>query len=245
MANIPVVDKMDARKGLIASLVLMLVAFLLLSFMYYEIPDPLPEDTVVKATTEIDEIVLKELKMEGGAGGGEPTDAPIDEPKPQTEQVITNNRPEQTTVPTGQSTHTNANNQENTASTTQQSDNPFAQGGSGGGQGGGNGTGFGSDNGNTAGTGNGNGTGAAGRTRLNNVSVGGIYIDTDAKIGYKLTVDAQGNVIAFTTVKGNTTTTNQSLINKIGFAIKKQVKYNKASGASLVYVFYTVYVKAT
>lgn len=245
MANIPIVDKMDARKGLIASLLLMLIAFLLLSFMYYEIPDPLPEDTIVVATTEIDEIVLKELKMEGGAGGGEPTDAPIDEPKPQTEQVITNTRPNQTSTPTGESTNTNANNQNNTASTTQQNNNPFPNGGSGGGEGGGNGEGFGTDNGNTAGNGNGNGTGAASRKRLNNVSVSGIYIDTDAKIGYKLTIDAQGNVIAFTNVKGTTTTTNQSLINKIGFAIKKQVKYNKSPGASLVFAFYTVYVKAT
>lgn len=245
MANIPIVDKMDARKGLIASLLLMLIGFVLLSFMYYEIPDPLPEDTVVIAKTEIDEIVLKELKMEGGSGGGEPTDAPIDQPKPQTEQVLTNTRPTETNIPTGQSTHTNANNPDNTASTTQQVDNPFGNGGNGSGNGGGSGTGLGQDTGNTDGSGGGSGTGAASRKRLNNVSVGGIYIDTDATIGYKLTVDAQGNVVAFTNVKGTTTTTNQSLINKIGYAIKSQVKFNKDSGSPLVYQFYTVRVKAT
>ncbi|MFT5860341.1 MAG: hypothetical protein ACI865_002451 [Flavobacteriaceae bacterium] len=245
MANLPVVDKNDARKGLIASLLLMLIGFVLLSFMYYEIPDPLPAPTIVVTHTEIDEIVLKELKMEGGIGGGDPTDAPIDEPKPQTQEVITNTKPSNTQVPTGSSTHTNANNPDNTASTTVQDPNPFATGGDGGGEGGGSGDGFGTDSGNTNGGGSGTGTGAAGRKRLNNVSVNGIYINTHATIGFKLTVDAQGNVIAFTNVKGTTTTTDQNLINKIGYAIKKQVKFNKDPGSPLVYQFYTVRVKAT
>ncbi|MFT5777478.1 MAG: hypothetical protein ACI837_000412 [Crocinitomicaceae bacterium] len=244
MATIPVVDKNDAKKGLIASLLLMLAAILLLSFMYYEIPDPLPEDVIVKTDTVIDEILLKELKMEGGAGGGEPTDAPIAPPTPQTQEVITNNKPADTQVPTGQSNHTNATNNTNKPSTTTQSNNPFETGGDGGGTGGGSGTGMGTDSG--SGTGGSQGTGSGkGRVRLSHVSVSGIRIDTDATIGFKLTVDAQGNVIAFQNVKGTTTTTDQLLINKIGTAVKRQVKFNKDPGSALIYQFYTIHVKAT
>ena len=82
------------------------------------------------------------------------------------------------------------------------------------------------------------------RTRLNNVDVQKIPIETDVKIAYKLTIDAEGNVVAFTYYGSKTTTTDLTLINKIGYEIKKQVKYAKKPNAPLVYVDYTVNVKA-
>jgi hypothetical protein len=82
------------------------------------------------------------------------------------------------------------------------------------------------------------------RTRLNNVSIHNIEIKEDVTIYYKLIVDAGGNVVAFSHLKYNTTTTDMTLINKIGVAIKKQVKFNKAPGAPLVYQFYTIHIKA-
>ena len=115
--------------------------------------------------------------------------------------------------------------------------NPFGDGGSG------NGAGLGSDSG-----GRGNGTGIGfdnNRKRLNNVSVSGIEIDVQATIYYKLTIDGNGNVIAFSHSGSKTTTTNLQLINRIGVAIKNQVKYNKVPDAPLTYQFYTIHVKPT
>lgn len=109
-------------------------------------------------------------------------------------------------------------------------ENPFASGG-------GSGSGF--------GTGSQEGIGFGTRTRLNNVDVQNITIETDAKIYYKLTIDSDGNVVAFTYYASKTTTTDLTLINKIGYEIKKQVKYSKKPNAPLVYVDYTVNVKAT
>lgn len=81
------------------------------------------------------------------------------------------------------------------------------------------------------------------RTRLNNVHVTDIQIDEEASIYYKLTVDQHGNVVAFSYIKYKTTTTNTTLINRLGEEIKKQVKYNKSSNTSLEYQYYTIHVK--
>ncbi len=88
------------------------------------------------------------------------------------------------------------------------------------------------------------GIGFGSRSRLSNVDVQNISIETDAKIYYKLTIDAEGNVVAFTHYGSKTTTKDLTLINKIGYEIKKQVKYSKKQNAPLMYVDYTVNVKA-
>jgi len=82
------------------------------------------------------------------------------------------------------------------------------------------------------------------RIRMNNVSVSNIRIKEDVAIRYKLAVDAHGNVVAFSYVPSNTTTTDLILINKIGVEIKKQLKYEKSEGAPLEYVFYKIHLKA-
>lgn len=136
-------------------------------------------------------------------------------------------------------TPTNLSNKPATNYTNSPSNNPFGSGhdnpfGTGGGSGPGSGTGTGSQDGIGFGT----------RSRLSNVDVQNISIETDAKIYYKLTIDADGNVVAFTYYGSKTTTTDLTLINKIGYEIKKQVKYSKKQNAPLVYVDYTVSVKA-
>lgn len=243
MATIPIVDTFDKRVGIISAVVLMLVTFIVLWFLTYDIPNPLPTVREVPAVAMVDEIILKELKVDGGSsGGGTPNNSQKAEPKPVQQQSITNNKPAQTSTQTGgQATSGSSNNTENTQ-TGGTSTNPFGgDGGSGGGSGGGNGTGFGQDSGEGTGTGSGIGFGK-GRTRLNNVDVHNISIETSAKIYYKLTVDSNGNVVAFSHYKSKTTTTDQTLINKIGYAIKKQVKYSKAPGSPLVYQDYTISV---
>ena len=82
-----------------------------------------------------------------------------------------------------------------------------------------------------------------GRKRLNQVQINDIQINEEATIYYKLTVDSNGNVLAFSNLKSKTTTTNMMLINKVGVLIKKQVKYNKVPGASLTYELYSIYVR--
>ncbi len=243
MATIPVVNTVDKRIGMISAVALLFITIIILLLLTYDIPNPLPTIRKVPAVAMVDEIVLKKLVVEGGSGGGTPSDNPLDDPKPQTQQAITStSKPSKTTTQTGgQANNTNAQNSQNSSSSTQQSNNPFGDGGSGGGAGGGNGTGFGQDSGEGSGTGPGIGFGK-GRVRQNNVKVSKISIETNAKIYFKLTVDSDGNVVDFSHYASKTTTTDQTLINQIGYAIKKQVKYNKAAGSPLVYQDYTISV---
>jgi len=242
MATIPVVDTVDKRIGIISALALLLITFVVLLLLTYDIPNPLPKVRIVPAVVEIDEIVLKKLVIEGGAGGGTPSDAENPDPKPQTQQSITQtSKPSQTSTVTGGQSNTSTTTNSQNDPSGGPSANPFGGGGSGGGSGGGNGTGVGTTDGS-------NGTGTAGigfgsgRTRINNVSVHDISIETSAKIFYKLTVDSNGNVVAFSHYASKTTTTDQTLINRIGFEIKKQVKYSKSNNAPLVYQDYTISV---
>ncbi len=240
MAAIPIVNQMDKRYGIVAAVLLLTSTIVLLNVLYYQIPDPPPKDIPLHAEMPpLDEIQLENLIVDGGGGSGEPTDAPIDQPKPQTQQVLTNDRPDNTTTPTGQSNHTNANNNTHTASTPNQSSDPFNSGGMGGGNTGGSGTGFGQDTG--TGTGPGNNSGGGARTRLNEVSVSGIQINVTATIHLKLTIDTKGNVVNVENIKSKTTTTDQILINRIINAVKEQVKYSKGNGFSTQY--YTVKVR--
>ena len=115
-------------------------------------------------------------------------------------------------------------------------ENPFAEGSMGMGSGSSYGSGsFGADSGYDA---------ERERVRLNNVSVNDIEITEDARIVYKLLINADGDVVKYACSRSNTTTTNQVLINEIGEAIRKQVKYNKVPGAPQKYVFYSVVLRA-
>ena len=242
MASIPIVNIIDKRKGAIAALIGMILLGVYMALISFQIADPPPQPVLVEVETHIPELVLKSLTVEGGSGSGKPSDAPIKDPTPQTEQVITQTESE-TEVNTGQSNHTNNPNSSETNSTTEQSDDPFASGGNGTGDDGGSGDTFGGDSG-TGTNGNGGGGSGKGRVRLNDPIMTGLQSNISATIHLKLTIDAQGNVIAAYNIKASTTTTNQILINRVIYEVKKQVKYNKDPGSPLAKVFMSVIVKA-
>ncbi len=242
MARIPIVNKVDKRKGAIVALLFMLAMAIYVGLISFQIADPPPQPVLVEVDTEIPEIVLKNLTVDGGSASGSPSDAPVEQPKPQTEQVITTEESDRVEN-TGQSNHTTAPVSDNTNSTTQTSDNPFASGGSSDGNQGGSGNTFGTDGTGTDGTGGGSGSGK-GRIRLNDPILTDLKSNVNAYIYLKLTIDAQGNVVSASNIKSQTTTTNQILINKVIYQVKKQVKYNKDEGAPLAKVFMTVKVDA-
>lgn len=126
------------------------------------------------------------------------------------------------------------------------SNSPF--GGEGGfGQDSGFGQGSGEGTGQGSGIGLGSGTGIQNdhrRVRLNNVDIQNIEVAKDATINYQLTVDAVGNVLAFSLAGIRDMSLDQALVNKVGAAIKKQVKYNKAKGSPMVYQYYTIHIEA-
>lgn len=206
--------------------------------------DPPPQVYVMKTSTPFTELELKNLKVEtGGSGGGTPSDAPIDEPTPVTQQVLTKPKNPKTQTTTGKANNTTTSNSQNTSTSTQQSTNPFGTGGSDGKGGSGSGGPFGDDKG-TGGSGPGGPGSGEGRIRLNDPQVEHITTNVNVTIYLKITINADGNVVsAISTSK--TTTTDQRIINQVIAAVKSQVKYNKDPGASLATTFLTVKVNAT
>src|SRR3989338_2243672 len=131
MATIPVVNTIDKRKGIVTSIFTLLLLLFYLMWATLEKADPPPQDPIVMTETIMpEEIDLKNFVVDGGAAAGSPTDDVVKPPTPQTEKVLTTNKPSNTSTPTGQSNHTNANNSNNTSSTSQASNNPFGSGGS-------------------------------------------------------------------------------------------------------------------
>ncbi|MCE2711010.1 MAG: hypothetical protein LW688_00535 [Cryomorphaceae bacterium] len=245
MGAYPIVRESDRNAGIIASAVTMLILFLYLYFTTIFMADPPPRDIPVKTETTIDQLELKDLIVEnpGGQGGGTPSNDPLDEPKPQTQQVLTKPKNPRTQTTTGQSTNDNNPFSNNPSSSIQQSNNPFGDGGSGGGRGGGRGGGFGSDEGNH-GTGRGGTGDGSGRVRLNDPKVDHIQTDVDVTINLKLTINATGEVISAANIASKTTTTDQRIINQVIAAVKSQVKYSKDLDAGLVLAYLTVKVNA-
>lgn len=243
MASIPVVNTIDKRRGIITSIIVMILIVVYLMLIKFEMADPPPVDIDVKLAEPLDVTEIKNLTIEGGAGGGTPSDDPVTDPKPQTENILASTNPQETQTNTGQGNTTNDPNSQNDPSNSQQSDNPFADGGNGGGTGGGSGDTFGGDSGEGTDGNGGNGSGE-GRVRLNNVNITNLQYNSDEKIYLKLIIDAQGNVVQVVNLKGKTTTSDQILINKVKVAVQKQVKYNKQQGAPLAAVYYTVGINA-
>ncbi|MEJ6776165.1 MAG: hypothetical protein QNK85_02430 [Crocinitomicaceae bacterium] len=244
MASLPIVNSIDKRKGIITAVFTMLLLLLYLWFTTFEMADPPPQDVIVEATTEFPkEIILENLKIEGGSGAGKASDAILDEPKPKTEKLITKTDNKDTQVNTGKANTTNSSNSQNNNTTPTKSSDPFASGGNGTGDDGGSGDKFGGDSG-TGTAGNGGNGGGNGRIRKNDPVINGLGSNVDVTIHLKLTIDAEGNVISASNIKAQTTTSNQVLINRVINEVKKQVKYNKEPGAPLAKVFMPVYIKA-
>jgi hypothetical protein len=220
--------------------------FLIIIYLFlktFEMADPPPVAFVMKTETVIDQLVLENLRVEsGGMGGGTPSDDPVADPTPQTQQVITKAKNPKTKTNTGKSSHTTTPNSQNSASTPQQSNNPFG-GGNDGKEGGGSGGPFGADKGNTGPGPGGQGSGAN-RSRLNDPSVDHISTDVTVTIYLKLTINEDGNVVSAVNTS-KTTTTDQRIINQVITAVKSQVKYNKDAGAGLATTYWTINVSAT
>lgn len=244
MATIPIANVIDKRKGAIAAAVVLLLLFIYLLITTFEMADPPPKDPILKTETVIpEELILKNLKVEGGSGAGSASNDPVDEPKPVTQEVITGKNNPNTKVNTGKGKNTTDPNSKESNTTTHKSDNPFASGGNGNSDDGGNGKTFGNDKGSGTGGNAGNGNGD-GRIRLNDPNVEDLKSNIDATIHLKLTIDAEGNVVGATNISAKTTTTNQILINRVVSEVKRQVKYNKQSGAPLANVYLSVSIKA-
>jgi hypothetical protein len=238
-----VADPKDVKVGLVSALAAIFVLMILLFLITYQIADPPAQDVVVTAEAVIDEILLKDLKLESGSiGGGSASNDPVDKPKQQIQEVITG-KSKRSSAKSGKSNKTNGNDANNEASTTVQSQDPFGSGGSGGKNGGGNGPFSGPGNSDDGDGGFGKGNGQS-RLRINNASLPLYDIDFDSNIHLQLTVNANGEVIAAKCIKSKTTCTDQRIINQVVNEVMRQVKYKKEIGAGLIYTFYTVKILA-
>ena len=237
MATIPIVSTFDRRAGIISAVIAMIVLLIVILFLTYEQADPLPEDIPITLAEPLDPIAVEEIRNVvadlGGGGGGDPSESPKNDPI-QVEAVLTQtNSDTEVTSGTGNTTTSTVDN----GPSGNEVPNMFGGGGNGG-EGSGNGPGFGPANGpGTNGTGGGNG--GAGRKVVTQVS---FKLDYDHVVSFrfKVTIDANGNVISAQVVKGSTTTTDQALINKVKQAVIKQVKYSKSPGSSAVVKIYNI-----
>lgn len=249
--------KKDRKVALIYSIGSVILFILITIFMRFSIKPPLPVDLPplksdeVIEMFEVDRTNVKITDEAGSEGqqGGDPSDAPLSDPQPQSEQILTQNTASETQAFSGNSNNNNTeNNSTNTTTSTSPSKNPFGTGGSGGGNGGGRGgTGFGKDNGTGTGEGGaGSGSGRterAQRTRLTSPET--VDSDQSGVVYIQVTINAEGDVVKAVNLSGETTITNQRIINQVLGNVKKQVKYNKMPGTSPQSQRLRIDVKAT
>lgn len=251
MELLVVSNKEDITKSRIFSVAIIAVLLFLISFIHIStVTDPPVYSPVTREVPlEFLELKLAADNREGGSpgGSGTPSSAPLNKTNPpQQTALVSTNDPNATAIQSGKSNKTNTDKPtNNTATTTAQNNNPFSKGGTGGGSEGGSGGVFGADNGTGgtgkgAGSGNGDGTGKA-RVRHNNISTDNIYTNSEVKVVLVLQVDENGKVIGTRTVGEKTTTSDQSIINKVAAACKAQLKYAKANG--ITEEFYTAVIR--
>ena len=236
-----IADKRDIQIGWVVATIMSAIVIIVLLLTTYQMADPAPQEYVMPTEAIFpEELDLKNLKVDmGNAGSGSPTDDPIDQPKPQQEEVLSSNKPSTNKVVSGKSNKTNSKTtSNNTATTTTQSNNPFGTGGNNGKTGAGTSP-FGEDVGG-GGDGPGGGGSGAGRTRLNDPETGHIIPERDARVNLKITINAEGNIVSVTNIPSQTTTTDQRIINQVIAAVKKDVRYSKSPGSGLVSQFITV-----
>ena len=234
MATLPIVNTFDRRAGVISAVIAMIILLIVILFLTYEQADPLPEDIPIELAAPLDVTEVYDVVADlGGGGGGDPSESPQNNQN-QVEQVITSTNPDsQVSSGTGNVTNSSVDN----GPSGDETPNMFGSGGNGG-NGGGSGPGFGPDSGpGTNGTGG--GTSGAGRKVVKDVKFDLDY-DQVVDFVFKLTVDANGNVIKADVVMGQTTTTDQVLINKVKYAVLKTVKYSKSANSAVVFKNYPI-----
>ncbi len=235
-------SRKDKTMGFLVSFGSVSILATILYFIPITIPTPPLPETLLFKDAEMEILMPLEMALpEGGGGGGSgtPVEAQVvQEVIPQTEQMLTQNSNSNFSTNSGSSNHTNTTKpNKNTSSTTEKAENHFGgSGGTGGGNGGGRGSGIGSDNG--SGTGPGNGPGKGGNVKRFYVSTpntSSIKNEDLCKITFKVSVDANGNLIAVRVSSGGTTTNNQSLIAQVRDIVKSQLKYNKVDAGTPVF----------
>lgn len=240
----------DAKKSLVYTSVWLFCLLLLTIIIKFDArPDQLVDTPPLRSDEVIEEFQIDNVELEeaagGSRGGGTPGSGRIAPPAEQTERVATASQSD-FSHSSGNSNNHNSNNGTNGTSTTARSTNFFGSGGSGNGNGSGNGPFGGPGNGNGDGDGIGNGRGSGkGRVRLNNVNLPRYENDFDCRIGFKVQVDSEGKVVGVRTIKSVTTCADDRTINDIKERIKREVKYNKESGAGIVEMDYTITLKAS
>lgn len=240
----------DAKKSLVYTSVWIFSLFLLAVLIKFDArPDQLVDTPPLRSDEVIEEFQIDNVELEdaagGSRGGGTPGSGQIAPPADQSESVATSNQSD-FSHNSGNSANHNSANGTNRTSTTTQSTNFFGSGGNGNGNGSGNGPFGGPGNGNGDGDGTGNGSGSGkGRIRQNNVNLPSYENDFDCRIGFKVQVNAEGQVIGVRTIKSVTTCIDDRTINDIKERIKREVKYNKEPGARVVEMDYTINLKAS
>lgn len=240
----------DAKKSLVYTSVWLFCLLLLAIIIKFDArPDQLVDTPPLRSDEVIEEFQIDNVELEeasgGSRGGGTPGSGRIAPPAEQTERVSTASQSD-FTHNSGNSNNHNSANGTNATSTTTQSTNYFGSGGNGSGNGSGSGRFGGPGNGNGDGDGIGNGRGSGkGRIRQNNVNLPRYENDFDCRIGFKVQVDEDGKVVGVRTIKSVTTCVDDRTINDIKERIKREVKYNKEPGASIVEMDYTITLKAS
>lgn len=241
----------DAKKSLVYTSIWLLSLLILAFIIKFDArPDQLVDTPPLRSDEVIEEFQIDNVELEeaagGSRGGGTPGSGRIAPPADQTERVATSSQSD-FSHNSGNSDNHNASNSNNTSSTTSRVTDPFSgSGGRGGGNGSGNGPFGGPGNGNGDGDGIGNGRGSGkGRIRLNNVSLPRYESDFDCRIGFKVQVNAEGQVVGVRSIKSVTTCVDDRTINDIKERIKREVRYNKESGAGIVEMDYTINLKAS
>lgn len=249
-------SKKDRKIALLSAIIFFIVFIFISIILKFTINPPLPVDLPpLKSDEVIEEFIVENVKIykedEGSEGqsGGTSSDDKLDDPKPQTENILTQNIKSDNTAFSGKSDNTNTeNNNTNTSTSTSPSPNPFGSGGSGGGnKGGRGGHGFGNDDGEGVGSGNGNGSGGnkprEPRIRLNEIE--SVESNQSGAIYILVTINAEGNVIKAVNLNNETTITDQRIIQQVIANVKSQVKYNKKPGTTPQTQRLRIDVKAT
>jgi hypothetical protein len=68
--------------------------------------------------------------------------------------------------------------------------------------------------------------------------------DFDCRIGFKVQINSEGQVVGVRSIKSVTTCADDRTINDIKERIKREVKYNKDPGSGIVEMDYTINLKA-
>lgn len=238
LPNFRLEEEKDRKIAIITSSAAILLLLIVAYFTTFYIMPKLEIDVPPLRSDEvIEEFVIDNLELArndedaGGTGGGMGSNDKIAPPSPQTSKIVTD-KSSSTNVFSGNSHNNNSTNATNGSSTVAHNDNPFGTGGNNT-SGTGAGTGpFGNDVG-TGGNGPGGpGSGAGGRVRLNDPNTSGIIPDQDATINLKVTINSEGQILAVSNIPSKTTTTDQTIINKVISAVKRDVKYSKAPGTT-------------